>query len=148
MIKIRSSWLRRKVEERSSRKECQQKCAMRVRSTGKAPGKKGKGKQRKTKTENLKEDNQQEDRSSRNKRQCRECLVTGKEGQVQQIYEEDDWEIKNPTGGRLQEEAVRKQSDKGTNITVERNSLAVGRNEKNAKVGVIKKNQRKGRKKE
>ena len=59
---------------------------------------------------------------------------------MQQIYEEDDWEIKNPTGGRLQEEAVRKQSDKGTNITVERNSFAVGRNEKNAKVGVIKKN--------
>ena len=35
---------------------------------------------------------------------------------------------------------MRKQSDKGTNITVERNGLAVGRNEKNAKVGVIKKN--------
>ena len=42
MIKIRSSWLRRKVEERSSRKECQQKCAMRVRSTGKHQEKKEK----------------------------------------------------------------------------------------------------------
>lgn len=46
------------MEERSSRKECQQTCAMRVRGTGKALGKKGKEKQRKTKTENLKEDNQ------------------------------------------------------------------------------------------
>ena len=43
---------------------------------------------------------------------------------------------------------MRKQSSKGTNIAVERNSLTVGRNEKNSKVGVIKKNQRKGRKKE
>ena len=59
--------------------------------------------------------------------QDRDCKVTEKERQVQQKYKKGDLENKREAGGGLQEEAVRKQSIKSRNITVDRSSSAVRR---------------------